>query len=184
MKKLFRIFLPFLLITCIVIGCAGSFLHNSNTIEVSTAQQFRAAVLRALPGSIIEAADGDYRFDDSALKIQAKGTAEAPIIIRAKHLGKARFTGEYAFFMEGCSYVTVEGFSFFNRALKHSVPGVLDSDTDLGANRDEAPLWGSAQHLSSSRAAARPVSAGWGTFSGIRRGRSKSGGICRKCRCG
>jgi hypothetical protein len=142
MKSHPPIFFSFLLISCTVICCTSVFLQKSHTIEVSTVPQFRAAVLKAGPGTIIETADGDYRFDDAPLMIKVKGTSDAPVIIRAKNTGKARFTGEYAFIMEGCSYVTMEGFTFFNRALKHSYPGVLDSDTDLGANRDEAPLWG------------------------------------------
>ena len=136
--------LSFLVIgVCLIARCGESKVHKPNIVEAATEDQFRNAVSNAAPGTVIEVADGDYAFDDGPLYIHLEGTKELPILLRAKNRGKARFTGEYAMLLEKCSYVTVEGFTFHNRALKHAVPDVLGSDTLLGSNRDEAPKWGS-----------------------------------------
>lgn len=109
------------------------------TIEVTNEAQFKTAVAKAHPGTIIEAADGDYSFNDNPLTIRLKATEELPIIVRAKNRGNAVFTGEYAVLLEECSYVTVEGFTFHNRALKHALPNAPSTETWLGAMADELP---------------------------------------------
>jgi poly(beta-D-mannuronate) lyase len=125
-------------------GCGIRQNSPARIIRVATETRFREAVHNAAPGAVIVAADGDYRFDDAPLRItNIRGTAESPVLIRAEHLLQARFTGEYALLLENCSYVTVEGFSFLNRAAKHTIQNALSSADELGANRDEAPFWGS-----------------------------------------
>ena len=78
-----------------------------------------------------------------------RATEKAPIIIRAKNPGKAVFTGEYAVLLEECSYVTVEGFTFHNRALKHALPNAPNTETWIGAMADELPYPGSLVVLNS-----------------------------------
>lgn len=132
-------------IVCLVIASSPNCRHaGSNKLrQVSSEEQFRNAVVNAQPGMIIEVADGDYSFDNAPVTVSVSATEDAPLIIRAQNRGNARFTGEYAMLLEKCAYVTIEGFTFKNRALKHAVRGVLESETELGSNRDEAPLWGS-----------------------------------------
>ncbi len=125
------------------IGCAESPSQKRQTVNVADVGQFKAAVANAIPGAIIEVADGDYSFNDAPLQIRLKGTQELPVIIRAKNRGKARFTGEYGILLQDSSYVTLEGFVVHNRAAKHSLPFALSSDTWLQAMRDEVPYQGS-----------------------------------------
>ena len=133
-------FIVFLFIISSLSGCNTD---ASQVHRIASEEQLLKAVEHAQPGTIIEIADGDYSFDDGPLTVSVRGFEDKPVLIRAINHGKVRFAGEYAMLLENCSYVTVEGITFNNRALKHAVRGVLDSDTELGSNRDEAPLWGS-----------------------------------------
>ncbi len=132
-----------LLALCLVVcpGCGSN--QTRSIIEVSNAEQFREAAIGAVPGTVIEVADGDYSFDDTPLHIRLKGSKEQPVVIRAKNRGKAVFTGEYSMLLEDCSFVTVEGFVLHNRALKHALPDVTGTDRWIGAMRDELPYHGS-----------------------------------------
>ena len=112
-----HLFISFIVINlCLLVQCVGSDAHNTNIVDASTPEQLRNAVSNASPGTIIEVADGDYAFDKKPLYINLEGTKDSPILLRAKNRGKARFTDEYAILLEKCSYVTIEGFTFHNRA--------------------------------------------------------------------
>ncbi len=129
------------------LGCSST--HRPHITQVTTEAQLATAVSTAMPGSVIEVADGDYRFNDAPLRVSVKASEEAPILIKAKTRGRARFAGEYAIVLDECSYVTVEGFAFRNRALKHALPYAPKTDTWLGAMRDELPYCGSLVVLNS-----------------------------------
>ncbi|MBT4482736.1 MAG: hypothetical protein HOC71_03555 [Candidatus Latescibacteria bacterium] len=134
---------------CFVMGCGKNTSKQSRVIQVTNEEEFKTAIATAKPGAVIEVADGDYKFDDSPLHISLKATNEEPILIRAKNLGKARFTGEYAMLIEESSYITIEGFTFNNRALKNAVKDALPNQTYLESYRDPAPKWGSLVLLNS-----------------------------------
>ncbi|MCK4465024.1 MAG: hypothetical protein KAU83_04870, partial [Bacteroidales bacterium] len=124
----------FLITIGVLTSCGGDTQQKSRdnclqTVKVTNVEQFKTAVAKAKPGTIIEVADGDYAFENSPLTIRLRATEKAPIIIRAKNRGKAVFTGEYAVLLEECSYVTVEGFTFHNRALKHALPNAPNTET-------------------------------------------------------
>ncbi|MBN1290253.1 MAG: polysaccharide lyase 6 family protein [Candidatus Latescibacteria bacterium] len=127
--------------------CGKNTTIKDGLIEVSTEQQLIDAVINAKPGTIIEVADGDYRFDDAPLHINLKGNADFPIIVRAKHQGKTQFSGEYSMLLKDCSYVTVEGITLKNRALKHALSNVTGTETWIEAMRDELPYHGSLMVL-------------------------------------
>jgi hypothetical protein len=128
-------------------GCVST--DRTQIVTVSNERQWQAAVSHATPGSVIEVTGGDYRFDDAPLRIRICATEDAPVLIKAKTRGAVRFTGEYAITIEDSSYVTVDGLTFRNRALKHALPQAPQTDTWLGAMRDELPYCGSIVVLNS-----------------------------------
>src|SRR5206468_3215487 len=64
------------------------------------------ALSGAAPGDCLMLADGMY----GGLGIGAKGTAEAPIVIRAVNRGKVTFTGAIGFM--GAAYVGLDGVNY------------------------------------------------------------------------
>lgn len=77
------------------------------TVDVATTAQLHAAVTSVSAGDCIVLADGDYLFD----VIDAKGTATAPIVIRAANRGKATVS-KGALELQGAAYVTIEGLTY------------------------------------------------------------------------
>ncbi|GEM_PF-628131 len=74
------------------------------------------------PGGTALLADGVFP-SERPICIEAKrGTAEAPIIVRAAHQGGARITGSAGFAIKSCEHLVIEGFVLENDADK---PGVL-----------------------------------------------------------
>lgn len=61
------------------------------------------------PGDIVEVADG--RYDAGGIQITSSGTADKPIIIRAKNVGGAELVGETYFTFRGVEYVQFIGFT-------------------------------------------------------------------------
>jgi hypothetical protein len=76
------------------------------TITVANQTQLDAAVGAAVAGDCILVADGPY----SGVTIRAKGTADAPIVIKAIHRLSATFSSTIA--LAAAEYVVLEGFSF------------------------------------------------------------------------
>jgi poly(beta-D-mannuronate) lyase len=64
------------------------------------------ALSGAAPGDCLMLADGSY----PGMPITAKGTAEAPIVIRAANRGKAAFTSAVQFM--GATYVVIDGVNY------------------------------------------------------------------------
>lgn len=96
-------------------GCARPSASGSALLSVKSAREFRRAVLKAEPGAIIEAADGDYAFDESPLLVSVQGEEDRPIVIRAQNRGKARLTGRFGFHVRGAAHLLIEGFDFQTR---------------------------------------------------------------------
>ncbi len=63
------------------------------------------------PGDIVEVEDGVYD-TGGGITIESSGTANKPIIIRAKNIGQAELTGETYFTLRKVAYVTIQGFKF------------------------------------------------------------------------
>jgi len=77
--------------------------------EVNTVQDLEKQLSMDKPGMTILINDGDYT--DIKLLIKASGTPEAPIIIKAKHPGKASFSGNVKVALYG-DYIELNGIYF------------------------------------------------------------------------
>jgi hypothetical protein len=77
------------------------------TVMVAGDAQLTSAIGAATAGDCIVLADGVYAAPVLAMK---KGTAVAPIVLRAAHRGKASFSANVR--VSGSSYVAIEGFVF------------------------------------------------------------------------
>jgi hypothetical protein len=75
-------------------------------VPVAGGAALGGAVAAAMPGDCLIAAAGEY----GGLTIGAKGTADAPIVIRSATRGSAVFTGRVI--LNGAAYVVVEGFNY------------------------------------------------------------------------
>jgi poly(beta-D-mannuronate) lyase len=75
-------------------------------VPVANAGALGGAVSGAMPGDCLIVADGNY----GGISISAKGTAQAPIVIRAENRLRASFTGTLT--LNNAAYVVVEGFTF------------------------------------------------------------------------
>jgi poly(beta-D-mannuronate) lyase len=67
-------------------GTCLSAAEGGRQVEVKTCAELEKAVRRARPGDVIVLADGDY--GDKDCNVSGKGTAKAPIVVRAKNTGK------------------------------------------------------------------------------------------------
>jgi hypothetical protein len=79
-------------------------------VPAAGAEALAAAAASAMPGDCILVADGAY----TGLTITARGTAAAPIVIRAASKLKPTFSGNVT--MMDAAYVVVEGFSYTGMA--------------------------------------------------------------------
>lgn len=80
--------------------------------SVSTVLELMEALDEAVPGEVIELADGKYDADGMLLIEQKNGTALAPIIIRAENPGKAVIVGKTWFRVNDSSYVVIQDLRF------------------------------------------------------------------------
>lgn len=80
--------------------------------RVSTVLELVEAIEDAVPGEVIELADGEYDANGELLITQKNGTATAPIIVRAENQGKAIIVGRTSFRIEDSSYVVIQGLRF------------------------------------------------------------------------
>ena len=74
-------------------------------VPVPNSGALGGALGSAMPGDCLIAANGDY----GAITIGAKGTAAAPIVLRAATRGMAVFTGRVT--LTGAEYVVIDGFN-------------------------------------------------------------------------
>ncbi len=78
---------------------------------VSSISALQSALSSASPGDVIQLADGSYS-TSSDISISRSGTASAPIVVRAQHVGGATITGSGGFTIgASTSYVTLSGFT-------------------------------------------------------------------------
>jgi hypothetical protein len=90
-------------------------------VPVASSAALATALSTAQPGDCINLADGDYTFPT----IAAKGTAAAPIVIRAVNLLKA-VVSSGNLTMQGAAYVVVQGISWTGSGV------ITLTDTDHG----------------------------------------------------
>lgn len=102
-------------------------IHNDMTISatvvqdttpptvytVSSAEELKDICngMNLRPGDIVEVEDGSYD-TGGGITIESSGTADKPIIIRAKNIGGAELTGETYFTFRKAGYIVLEGFHF------------------------------------------------------------------------
>lgn len=73
------------------------------------------------PGATVLVADGNYK-TARPIRIEGKhGTAEAPIVLRAEHRGRAIIGGAGGFIIRNCEHLVLEGFVFTNDADQQAV---------------------------------------------------------------
>ncbi len=80
-------------------------------IMVATASALKDAVGAALPGDVIEVADGVYNWG-STLSVRRGGVEGYPVTIRARNRGAVEITGGSSFVLKQVAWVTIEGFLF------------------------------------------------------------------------
>lgn len=114
---------------------------------VDSVEALQKAIEGLAPGATITVADGTYT-TKQAFKLEGKrGTAEAPITIRAEHRGKAIIAGHAGFVLKDCEHVVLEGFVFENDANQSGV--LLDDCRHVRItrcvfrlNESAKPKWG------------------------------------------
>jgi poly(beta-D-mannuronate) lyase len=79
------------------------------------------AVQELKPGATIQVADGEYETKRPARIEGIHGTAEAPVVLRAEHRGRAVIGGAAGFLIRDCEYLVLEGFVFTNDADEQAV---------------------------------------------------------------
>lgn len=92
---------------------------NAATPQVRTAStinNFKTALAAMNPGDTVILEDGTYTL--GSLTINRSGCPDKPIVVMARNVGGATFTGNTTFNINGVSYVQVKGFQF-----KMSDPG-------------------------------------------------------------
>jgi hypothetical protein len=83
----------------------------ANGIVVGSKAELLAAAATATAGDIIVIEDGEYT--NLQLAWNAQGTSEDPIVLRARNVGKAEFTGVCQIRLNG-NYCVLDGLSFLN----------------------------------------------------------------------
>jgi hypothetical protein len=71
-------------------GIEGPLPTVSETILVTSAEELRAAVVSARPGSVIELQPGTYDFSGASISIDVPGEPAFPIVVRAAEPGSVR----------------------------------------------------------------------------------------------
>ena len=121
------------IIVCLLVAEA-----RSATSTVKSLDEMEKAIQGLTPGATVLLADGLYE-TVRAIRIEAKrGTAEAPIVIRAEHRGQAAIGGAAGFVVKDCEYLVVEGFVFTNDADKQAV--LLDNCRYVQVTRNRFAL--------------------------------------------
>ncbi|MFQ5809452.1 MAG: polysaccharide lyase 6 family protein, partial [Armatimonadota bacterium] len=83
------------------------------SVVVSSVGALQEALADARPGDRIEVADGTYETTER-LRINRSGTAEEPIVVRARNRGGAVIAGRYGFAFDSAAYVLLEGFKLIH----------------------------------------------------------------------
>lgn len=91
--------------------CIALSLYGNAAVHVlSTAAQVKKELPAAVPGDTFLLADGDYEL--SWLKLSCQGTEEAPIVLQAQNLLKARVVKSGCITLENAAYMEFRGLDF------------------------------------------------------------------------
>lgn len=95
------------------IGATAAAPAHARGKLVHSVEELRAAIARAVPGTVITVANGTY---EGPIPVTGKrGTRDEPIVVRAESVGGVVLTGEQSFVLSGSSDVTISGFAFRQR---------------------------------------------------------------------
>jgi len=106
-----KTFLPFTLLLCLFLLLSPLFLQ-AQTVVITDIDDLKTAVNEASPGDIIEIKNGSY--NGNSMTVTAKGTADAPIIVRAEGIGGVIFEEDTKFVLRASEYVVIQGIVFEN----------------------------------------------------------------------
>lgn len=95
---------------CLLLFPLG-FPVSQTMLEVRTTDEFLHALKRARPGEHIVLSDGVYGFDGDA-EITVRATKTQPVVIRAKHRGKATIVGGMHVVLLAAEHIVIEGLEF------------------------------------------------------------------------
>ncbi|QNK59596.1 chondroitinase-B domain-containing protein [Paenibacillus sp. PAMC21692] len=98
-----------------IYGSASSGSGSEGTVvEVSNSTQLAAELATASAGKTIVLANGTYSRTSPFTVLNKNGTANAPIVIKAKNRGQAIISGASGFRVENSSHVVLDGLKFTN----------------------------------------------------------------------
>ncbi|MFP2905758.1 polysaccharide lyase 6 family protein, partial [Pyxidicoccus sp. 3LFB2] len=106
------------------------------TRTAANLNELRTMIASALPGDRIELADGTYT-NASPIEVSVQGTAQAPIVITAKNVGKAVIGGSASFHVEDASHVILRGFKLTHEVEEGDVALRIVSSTHVRFTRNE-----------------------------------------------
>ncbi len=104
---------------CLLLFLAPNFLQAQTV--VTDIDDLKSIVNEASPGDIIEIKNGSY--NGNSMTITAKGTAEAPIVIRAEGIGGVTFEEDTKFVLRASEYVVIQGIVFENNGTAVKLEG-------------------------------------------------------------
>lgn len=118
-------------LACAVVFVAALLVLQTPAGAADAFDPFHKAIQKASPGTTIEVPDGTCR----AKSIKSiRGTADAPIVLRAAHRGKAVMDGAAGFVIRDCAFLIVEGFVFIHDADQQAVK--LDNCRNVRVTRN------------------------------------------------
>lgn len=123
----FRRINPVLAVLCLFATAANL---RAADHPVATQAELNKAIVRAQPGDAIVIANGTY--SDLAFNLTCRGSAEAPVTVRAATPGDVTLNGESHVVIRG-SYIVVEGFKFDQVQAFSKTKGVRNVVRFLGA---------------------------------------------------
>lgn len=124
LRPRFLLYLPL----CLALALTSASLVPSSARAADSAPALPAALnpealgaARLQPGTTVELDPGRIPTTGYLLLENIHGTAEKPVILRARQRGQTVITGRAGFSLKNCEHVTLEGFTFENDANQHAV---------------------------------------------------------------
>jgi parallel beta-helix repeat protein len=93
----------------------------TNAQAAGVLQELETAIKGLRPGAVVSVADGDYKTARLICIEGKRGTAEAPIMLRAEHRGRAVIGGAAGFVLRDCEHLVLEGFAFTSDADQQAI---------------------------------------------------------------
>jgi parallel beta-helix repeat protein len=110
------------------------FLAGATPVCAREQAEIETAIRGLGPGATVLVSDGTYE-TKQPIRIEGKrGTAEAPIVLRAEHRGGAAIGGAGGFRITDCEHLVLEGFVFTNDADQQAV--LLDNCRHVRVTRN------------------------------------------------